>query len=291
YPGGGFARVGPDRLELARRIEHEKAQAAVVCGLQMVPLASAEIDHIARLYRQLLTVRPSFAATAQDVHEGGGTLMMIARCGGARWIDHHLNFDCRCLAQFRADQSNAHPPITLRLEDWFACPVDHRENRRGVGEALIEASGIGDFDVEQRRAIGGRYCGRKSRRQESGMGIRQSLPVFVLELRLARQQRCSQASDLAEGSNRVEAPAASVRRSSSTSTLSTRSGVNGLTGLKRRKQIASAIAPIKVATPLSDRYTMLKGSRRVRCPQVRSPWSMPALSRSPNRTERWHKQC
>src|SRR5437899_2430204 len=37
YPGAGFARVGPDRLELARRIEHEKAQLAVVCGLQMVP--------------------------------------------------------------------------------------------------------------------------------------------------------------------------------------------------------------------------------------------------------------
>src|SRR6266705_3581067 len=79
YPGAGFARVGPDRLELARRIEHKKAQLAVVCGLQMVPLASAEIDHIARLYRQSLTVRPSFAATAQDVHEGSGTLMMIAR--------------------------------------------------------------------------------------------------------------------------------------------------------------------------------------------------------------------
>ena len=51
YPAAGFARVGPDRLELARRIENKKAQLAVVCSLEMVPLASAEIDHIARLYR------------------------------------------------------------------------------------------------------------------------------------------------------------------------------------------------------------------------------------------------
>src|SRR5262245_45727288 len=141
YPAAGFARIGPDRLELARRIEHKKAQFAVVCGLQMVPLASAEIDHIARLYRQSLTVRPSFAATAQDVHEGSGTLMMIARCGAARWIDHHMNFDRRCLAQFGADQSDAHTSITLRLEDQFARPVDQCEKRPDVGEALIEKSG------------------------------------------------------------------------------------------------------------------------------------------------------
>jgi hypothetical protein len=48
----------------------------------------------------------------------------------------------------------------------------------------------------------------------------------IRELVENRPDRCSQASDLAEGSNRMETPAASVRQSSSTSALSTRSGVS-----------------------------------------------------------------